>query len=157
MEDGRYRTRFYEGVADTSPAVNLVSGTAGTVLYSMTVKHPAIEVCLLGADFEAGVTGPVAPGDEAVLGLYRLPAGGGTEVDTGVRFTVPAAGVAARNGVVVDTNSAAEPGDLNDRPVFYRGDRVRIKLEEPGATTAQAARPYFCYRELKYGRQEGPS
>lgn len=157
MEDARYRTRHYYSAAS---AVDLTGGSAGDTVLTMRVVHKKIEVCLLGCHFSSGVTGPITSGNEAVLSLYKDPAGGGSVVEVSTadtRLSVPLAGVSAQSDIVQDTNTATEPGTLNSRPTFVRGDIVTVKLYSDGDVTAQSGIPWIQFREVKSGSQEGPS
>lgn len=159
MEDARYRARHITGLEFADSEVNLVSGSPGDVLHTYIVKHQAIELCVFGIDTNAGIL-TVAAGDEATLGLYKLPReGAAAEVALGVELAIPAAGIPARGGYAVDCNIETNINNPNDRPILYRGDRLRIKLVDNGATTAQAGRPWVQFREFKkgIGPQEGPS
>lgn len=159
MEDARYRARHVVGLEFGDSEVNLVSGSPGDVLFTYIVKHLAIRLCVLGLDSNAGI-GVVASGDEAVIGVYYLPKNGaGAEVDTGIRLTVPAAGVPARGQIRQECNVETNINLPNDWPVLTAGDRLRIKLVDNGATTAQAGRPFVHFTEYKGGdlSQEGPS
>lgn len=155
MEDARYRTRQY---VEATSSVDLVAGSAGDTVLTYRVKHPKIEVVLLGCHFPSGVTGPVAEGNEAILGLYNDPTGGGAVVDMESRLTVPPEGAPTQSDIVAETNRRGPDRELvNDWPTFVRGDIVTIRLVQDGATTAQAGFPWFCFREVKFGPQEGPS
>lgn len=157
MEDARYRTREFITVASS---VDLTGGSAGDTVLTHRVMHKKVEVCLLGCHFATAVEGPVAADDEAVLSLYKDPTGGGSVVEVSTadtRLSVPAAGVATQSDIVIDTNTATEPGTVNARPTFVRGDLILVKLYSDGNTTAQAGFPWICLREVKTGSQEGPS
>lgn len=158
MEDARYRARQVVGLEAADTAADLVSAVAEDVLFEYIVRHQAIELCLLGIDYQAAVTGPVTPGNEAVIRVDRIEAGQSAAEDMEVYFATPLGGVTEYTSpppTVCDrnTNQNEEP----DYPKFYRGDRLRIVVEQPGTTTAQAGRPWVAFREIKYGRQEGPS
>lgn len=160
MEDARYRARHITGLEFGDAEANLVSGSAGDVLHTYIVKHQAIRLAVFGIDSNAGIAA-VAAGDEATLGLYKLPKeGAGAEVDLGIRLVIPAAGIPARGQYRVECKTNLT--DINAPagwPILEAGDRLRIKLVDPGATTAQAGRPFVHFSEYKGGdrSQEGPS
>lgn len=160
MEDARYRARHVAGPNFSVSESNLVSGSAGDVLWTEIIRHQAVRLCVFGLDSNSGISA-VAAGNEATLGLYKLPKeGAAAEVDLGIRLVIPAAGVAARGQVRVECKTNTT--DLNAPagwPILEAGDRLRIKLVDPGAVTAQAGRPFVHYSEYKGGdrSQEGPS
>lgn len=147
MEDGRYRVRHTAGLEAADTASNLVSSAPGTVLYEHIVKHQSIEVQNLCIDVETAIA--AIGGTAAVLRIDKVPAGGGAAVDQEVYLTVPEEGVAAYTGYIVETNRNTSINGEDNRPVFVRGDRLRIVVHTQGVTTAQAARPYVLFRELK--------